>query len=325
MARIGLCVASNFALSDEFQRELGENLAGARIPQKVILTRHYDGSLSFDSETEEPNDAVDLIEALDTFAKGARRLTTPTEDQEEATQALRTELSSWADGMKEVVGRLEGFRTKRGANLLSRIRRESNKHATPNSADLVEALHGTIDEMRRRVKATPIVQKLNKAIEHELPVFIYFENYGILDSAVYLPRFLEDFEEGPDEPRVRTINAMFKHVQLTAQEISTLGREDAERAKSAGEPVTPEMIRHDQERKELRSVKLNSASLDISHKFGQWFGQRRHKIRYQADGPYFRIWVSDDRRPDVDIELESRSKGFSVVFLVLLGVPRRVG
>ena len=303
-----------FALSDEFQRELGENFADARIPPKVILTRHYDGSLSFDSETEEPNDVVDLIEKLDTFAKGARRLTAPTEDQEEATQALRTELSNWADGMKEVVGRLEGFRTKRGANLLSRIRRESNKHATPISADLVEALHGTVDELRRRMKATPIVQKLNEAIEHELPVFIYFENYGILDSAVYLPRFLEDLEEGPDEPRVRTINAMFKHVQLTAQEISTLGREDAERAKSAGKPVTPEMIRHDQERKELRSVKLNSASLDISHKFGQWFGQRRHKIRYQADGPYFRIWVSDDRRPDVDIELESRSKGFQWFF-----------
>ena len=70
------------------------------------------------------------------------------------------------------------------------------------------------------------------------------------------------------------------------------------------------MIQSDQERKELRSVKLNSASLDISNKFSQWFGQRQHKIKYQADGQYFRIWVSDDRRPDVDIELESRSKGF---------------
>ena len=25
---------------------------------------------------------------------------------------------------------------------------------------------------------------------------------------------------------------------------------------------------------------------------------------------YFRIWIADDRRPDVEIELESRSKGF---------------
>ena len=61
-------------------------------------------------------------------------------------------------------------------------------------------------------------------------------------------------------------------------------------------------------------MKLNSASVDISNKFSEWFGQRRHKIRYQADGRYFRIWVSDDRRPDVDIELESRSKGFQWFF-----------
>jgi len=60
-------------------------------------------------------------------------------------------------------------------------------------------------------------------------------------------------------------------------------------------------------------VKLNSASRDISRKFSAWFGQRRHKISYQADGPYFRIWVSDNRRED-DIELESRSKGFQWFF-----------
>ena len=107
---------------------------------------------------------------------------------------------------------------------------------------------------------------------------------------------------------------MFKHVQITAQDISELGKEDAEKANTAGRPVTQEIIKRDQERKELRNVKLNSASLDISNKFSQWFGQRRHKIRYQADGRYFRIWVSDDRRPDVDIELESRSKGFQWFF-----------
>lgn len=303
-----------FEISEEFRRELGKEFSEARIPQNVTLTRHYDGTLSFERETEESNDLGDLLVALDTLAKGARRLVDLTEGDEKAIQPLRTELSNWADRMKENASRLEDLRSRKGTNLLSRMRRESNKHVAPASADLVEVFQSTVDELRRRVKAAPVVQRFNKAIQRELPVFIYFENYGILDSAVYLPRFLEDLEEGPDKPRVRTINAMFKHVQLTAQEISSLGREDAERAKAEGKEVTAAMIRRDQVRKELRSVKLNSASLDISQKFSQWFGQRRHKIRYQADGPYFRIWVSDDRRPDVDIELESRSKGFQWFF-----------
>lgn len=306
-----------FELSAEFRKELGERLDGAGIPQKVILTRYYDGSLEYDYDTDVSDDPVDpteLVTALDAFAKGARRLAAPAEDQEEATQALRTRLADWADGKKEVVGKLQDLRTDKGVELLEQVRQESNAHANPVSAEVVEALQGAVDELRRRAETAPIPQQLDEAIAGELPVFIYFENYGILDSAVYLPRFLEDLGSGPDEPRVRTINAMFKHVQLTAQEVSDLGQEEAAEAKAAGQAVTPEMIQRDQERKELRSVKLNSASLDISTKFSHWFGQRRHKIRYQADGPYFRIWVSDDRRPDVDIELESRSKGFQWFF-----------
>lgn len=306
-----------FELSREFRKELGQRLNGAGIPQKTILTRYYDGSLEYEYDTEVSDDPVDpaeLVIALDTFAKGARRLAASAEDQEEATQALRTQLADWADGKKEIAGKLQDLRTEKGVELLGQVRQESNAHAQPASADLVETLQGAVDELRGRADTAPIPQQLDEAIEGELPVFIYFENYGILDSAVYLPRFLEDLEAGPEEPRVRTINAMFKHVKLTAQKISKLGREEAEEAKAAGQPVTPEMIARDQQRKELRSVNLNSASLDISKKFSQWFGQRRHKIRYQADGPYFRIWVSDDRRPDVDIELESRSKGFQWFF-----------
>ena len=299
-----------FEISDEFRQELEERLNGATIPQRVILTRHYDGSLTHEYDTEQPNDLVDLIEALDTFAKGARRLVATAEDQKETIQALRIDLANWADKMKEAAGRLEDLRTTKGTRFLNQIRRESNKHATPTSADLVEAFHVTVDELRRRVKP----QQLNEAIERELPVFIYFENYGILDSAIYLPRFLRRLRDGPEELRVRTINAMFKHVQLTAKEISDLGREEVAEAKATGQTVTNDMIGRDQERKELRSVKLNSASVDISKKFSQWFGQRRHKITYQADGSYFRIWVSDDRRQDVDIELESRSKGFQWFF-----------
>ena len=306
-----------FELSAEFRKELQERLHGAGIPQKAILTRYYDGSLGYEYDTEISDDPVDpreLTKALDVFAKGARRLVAPDQDQEEATQALRTQLADWADGNKEAVRKIQDLRTEKGVELLGQVRHESNAHAAPASADLVEALQGAVDDLLSRAETVPIPQQLDEAIEGELPVFIYFENYGILDSAVYLPRFLEDLDAGPEEPRVRTINAMFKHVRLTAQEISELGREEAGEAEAAGDPVTAEIIERDQERKELRSVKLNSASLDISSKFSEWFGQRRHKIRYQADGPYFRIWVSDDRRPDVDIELESRSKGFQWFF-----------
>ena len=306
-----------FELSADFRKELGERLSGAEIPQKAVLTRYYDGSLEIEYDTElsdDPLDPGELVEVLEEFAGSARRLPTPAADQESAIQALRSQLANWADGYKEAAGELQDLRSAKGVDLLEEVRGESNAYAQPASADLVEALQQAVDELRDDAKSVPLPQQLDEAVEAELPVFIYFETYGILDSAVYLLRFLEDLASGPEEPRVRTINAMFKHVGLSAQEISDLGREEADEARAAGRPVTGDVIARDQQRKELRSVKLSSASIDISRKFSAWFGQRRHKISYQADGPYFRIWVSDDRRPDVAIELESRSKGFQWFF-----------
>ena len=216
-----------FELSAEFRKELREQLNGAQVPEKAILTRYYDDSLEYKYDTEIPDDPVspgELVNALDVLARGARRLAAPTQGEEEATQGLRTQLADWADANKEAAGNLQDLRTDKGAELLQQIRDQSNAHAQPASADLIEALQSAVGELLRKVETAPIPEQLDDAITGALPVFIYFENYGVLDSAVYLPRFLEDLEEGPEESRVRTINAMFKHVRLTAQEISDLGR-----------------------------------------------------------------------------------------------------
>ena len=306
-----------FELSKEFREELGEFLNGAEVPQKAVLTRSYDGNLKIEYDPEVSEALVDpeeLTAALDVFAKGARRLAATAEDPEEATAVPRAKLANWADRKKAAVGKLQDLRTTKGVRLLANVRREANAHTQPATADLVEVLHGKVDELRARAKAVPLRPQLDEAIEGALPVFIYFENYGILDSAVYLPRFLEDLQHSPNEARIRTVNAMFKHVGLDAADIAGLGREEATEARQAGENVTPAIIKRDQNRKELRAVKASSASLDITRRFSEWFHQRRHNIRYDVDGDYFRIWVSDDKRPGVEIELESRSKGFQWFF-----------
>ena len=305
-----------FELSDEFQQELREQLNGAEIPQKAILTRYYDGSLKFKYAPEVPPDLVapsELKEALNVFAKGARRLSSPDYEESEM-QERRTNLANWANEKKDAIAELQDLRTDEGVKLLRQVREEANSFSHPVSANLIEALNEKVDSLLSRAEDTSIPEQLNEAVESELPVFIYFENYGILDSAVYLPRFLEDLRSEPQNSRVRTINAMFKHVNLTADEIANLGQGEAEQTRLRGYEPTEDMIQRDQEHKELRSIKLDSASNDISKRFSEWFGQRRHKIRYQAYGDYFCIWVSDDRRPDVNIELESRSKGFQWFF-----------
>jgi energy-coupling factor transporter ATP-binding protein EcfA2 len=306
-----------FEILEPLRSEIEALLDGAAPPKDAILTRYYDGHLTIHFEPVITMKAVapdPVIEALKLLAAAARRLTAPSPEEEEQTQKIRTDLAAWASAWQEKMNANVDLRNKDGVALLSTQRKESEAHANPQTAALIESLHAAIDPVLSQAQKADPSEKLAEMVKAGLPVFIYFENYGILDSAIYLPRFLEDLKRTPDEPRIRTINAMFKHVTLTAQEISDLGREQAQQLRAQNQPVTPEIIAQDQERKEARAIKLNSASLDISKRFNDWYGQRRHTIDYQADGDYFRIWVADDRRPGVKIELEGRSRGFQWFF-----------
>ena len=255
-----------------------------------------------------------VVKALAAFSSAARRLAAPTPEQEEATTAQRAALATWATGWQDQLKSITDLRDANGAKLLGALQNEAEGKGNPQTADMVENLLSSLNPVLDSAKAGPVIARVDDLIESRLPVLIYFDNYGILDSSIWLPRFLEDQKRDPTDARIRTINAMFRHVGLDPKGIAALGNEEAQKQRSNGQQPTPEMIAQDQRRKEERSIQLNSASLDISKRFSEWWSQRRHKIRYHADGDYFRIWIADDRRPDVEIELEARSKGFQWFF-----------
>ncbi|HYH00958.1 MAG TPA: AAA family ATPase [Terriglobales bacterium] len=66
---------------------------------------------------------------------------------------------------------------------------------------------------------------------------------------------------------------------------------------------------------------LQAASAKLTKEFREWWKQGEYRFRFEADGDHFRIWVSDDKRPE-EVELEGRSTGlqwflsFYLVFLV---------
>jgi energy-coupling factor transporter ATP-binding protein EcfA2 len=303
-----------FEFTDDLRSELEKLLPNSANFKEVVCTRFYDGNLKIDFDPvaiAELLSPAPAIAGLQAFAAAARRLQPPTPEQEEPTQQVRTTLATWAASWEEKLAAHDDLRGEEGANLLSTLKRESESHSKPQTAESVEALQAVITPMLQSAQKPAPTEEACSLIKNHLPAFIYFDNIGALDSAIYLPRFLDDLKRTPDDPKIRTVNAMFKHVNVTAQEIAELGREQA---RGPNQPPTPETIAKDQQKKEARAIKLNSASLDITKRFNEWYGQRRHTIDYQADGDYFRIWVADDRRPGVRIELESRSKGFQWFF-----------
>jgi predicted ATP-dependent endonuclease of OLD family len=303
-----------FEIDEELTASIVALLPKGQIPpSEVIATRYYNGLIKLEyvpELVEQPLSPDPVLAGLKEFASSARRLVAPSPDQEEATTGIRNALTQWADQWRDDLKSVIDLRNDAGVKYLTKLKTEAESKSNPQTADLVEAFNEVIIQILDDAKAGSFLPRLSQLIEETLPVVIYFENYGVLDSSIYLPRFIEDLKSNPSNAKVRTINAMFKHVGLDANEIESLGREDANNQSQHKD----EVLNKDKRRKDERTIRLNSASIDITKRFSDWWSQRRHTISYAADGEYFRIWVTDDRRPDVKIELESRSKGFQWFF-----------
>jgi hypothetical protein len=155
----------------------------------------------------------------------------------------------------------------------------------------------------------------------ELPKFVYYSNYGNLDSEIYLPHVVQNLARtdlgAKEAAKARTLRVLFSFVRLQAQEILELGRDFNDKSRQP----KPEEILQIAEKKRERSILLQSASTALTQKFMEWWKQGGYRFRFEADGDHFRIWVSDDKRPE-EVELENRSTGlqwflsFYLVFLV---------
>jgi hypothetical protein len=174
-------------------------------------------------------------------------------------------------------------------------------------------------------------EEIRKLMVAELPSFVYYSNYGNLDAQIYLPHVVKllNGEKIPgfdNDAKVRTLRVLFDFVNLKPQEVLELGKDpgkiirDARGIEQKYEP-TEEEITEATKKKEERATLLQSASSKLTREFADWWKQGNYKFRLQADGDFFKIWVSDDKRPE-EIELERRSIGlqwflsFFLIFLV---------
>ena len=170
----------------------------------------------------------------------------------------------------------------------------------------------------------------------EIPTFIYYSDYGNLDSEIYLPYIIHNFDRNDlgdkERAKLRSLRVLFDFVRMKPEEILELGRESGltkviakdsyGRIESTGyEEPGMEGLERERANKKRREILLQLASSRLTNDFRGWWKQGDYRFRFQADGNHLRIWVSDDKRPE-EIELEGRSKGlqwffsFFLVFMV---------
>lgn len=197
---------------------------------------------------------------------------------------------------------------------------------------LTEIVTEKDDEGNKTEKTVPKEYEentLKTSILKHMPKFVYYSNYGNLSTRIYLPHVVKwlngEVVPGIDinEDQVRTLRVLFKFVNLEPKEILELGKdyvEDYRRGVYDQTKIEKEIDKSDKA-KEERSILLQSASTKLSKDFKEWWNQGEYKFRFEADGDYFRIWVSDSKRP-AEVSLELRSTGlqwflsFYLIFLV---------
>ena len=163
-----------------------------------------------------------------------------------------------------------------------------------------------------QAKQGNLVDKARTWVEDQLPTFIYFDDYGQLETRIHLPTYIER-GANPD-PRTRTQTALFEWSGIDVEEILNLGR-----PRDGGETDEEVHRRH-----EKRRALLDSASFTLTGDWIRWWTEKRHRLHFDVDGQDLVLRVSDEHN-EFPVPFEERSRGFQwffsfyLVFLVESG------
>jgi hypothetical protein len=292
----------------------------------VEVSRNLSGEYEVDFPDAAPARSIETARVRTILESAERDITalTPLKTEEELTRLLITSIRTataslpsanelGASDLDSLVATLEGAKTEgapKTSIIVPRYRQVSDELSALR-AEIVRQHPRDIDAAVELVLAN-------------LPKFVFYSTYGNLDSEIYLPHVIANMQRkdlgGREQAKARTLKVLFEFVKLKPDEILELGRDFKDPASPNRQP-TPEEVATISEKKKQRSILLQSASTLLTTQFRSWWKQGEYRFRFEADGDHFRIWVSDDKRPE-EIELEGRSTGlqwflsFYLVFLV---------
>lgn len=314
-----------FDVGNELAAKLGD-ITGMPAEQmrEVSVARRFEGDPIVDFPNANPARIVDqgrvlqVLTAAEIDLKAMAALKTEEDLKNLAVAAIasaRTKSSGYAEiGMVQIDDLLSG---------LAPVKTESAPKTStivPRYLRLSEDLRTMKAEISRE-HPREVDTAVNLVLD-SLPKFVYYSNYGNLDSEIYLPHVIQNMARkdlgAKEQAKARTLKVLFEFVKLQPKEILELGHDFKD---PQNRQPTDDEIAAIAEKKKQRSILLQSASTLLTSQFRSWWKQGEYRFRFEADGEHFRIWVSDDRRPE-EIELEGRSTGlqwflsFYLVFLV---------
>lgn len=313
-------IFARYSLDDTEQHEMVEfTTHKADEFSEIIVSKDFDGNLFFDFPLEYKIDDTIIEEGKKLLAEYKEKITS----SDGGTKAEQDRRQKALDSICSIEQILCSFSKGNASESIIKAHTNLSKFETEIKGSICCAMMAELIE-----RFSYLYKECNKPslsenedvceyIKSRMPKYVYYSNYGNLDSQIYLPQVLDDIGKNnlgvKAAAKARTLRTLFKFVQLNPKEITDLGNERT--------GLTQDQIEAIANKKKEREILLSSASSEFTKSFNEWWKQGNYTFEFQADGNFFRIWVSDSIRPE-RIELESRSTGlqwffsFYLVFLV---------
>lgn len=323
-------ISADFELSRETVNELTEILGWFNHSfSNVRVSKDYSGHYLVDFPGFVENPSIPASELQEMFVTAKAQITAAKETGK-TELGLKGEAMSSMDHGLDFLNSNEQLGVGELDNLVEILTLKAKRLKSSQIYPIVDKVRATI-ECKIACLHEPLPSKREDVIElimSKLPTFVYYSNYGNLDSEIYLPHVIENLGRtdlsSAAEAKARTLRVLFDYVGLNAQEIYKLGKDPEPPRNHQGKPtrqLSELEIEEAAKKKKERDILLQSASARLTSEFRDWWKQGNYRFDFHADGPHFRIWVSDDLRPE-KVELESRSTGlqwflsFYLIFLV---------
>ncbi|MFY3741915.1 MAG: energy-coupling factor transporter ATP-binding protein EcfA2 [Candidatus Nitrosomirales archaeon] len=303
---------AEFELSAPESEELGKICNALTGVQKVTCSRHYSGksAVVFEPKPTFPDTSIQkFLQNLRRWQMLAEKSKAPEGKGEQLVQIKNVMLPLLTQKIQLLAAQPSSLEVSE--SIVSEVSNGSMAQFNePWQKDEFKKIIEELGKFKEELQVRSQLKQAEQGIQAQLPKFIYFDRYDVIDSAVNINDFIHKIKQEPNNPRLRTTKCLFQHVGLDLDVIQKL------------DPTQPEKNEGELRRMaDERAIRMSSASAAMTQKFAQWWEQRKHKFKYQVDGRYFRVWVSDDLDPS-EIELDQRSGGmqyffsFYLVFLV---------
>lgn len=312
-------ITAVFELADKEKSHLS-NLTGFEADsfREISVSRNFDGEYTWDFPTANEQPATSVSELMSLFDQYVQSLSVQAEVAKTEIQRREKVVSAINLAKEHLTG--ESSLVDEVNCALEELDALEIDSQRSTASTKLEELKQLLKEKIEALSAPTLSDntKVAEYLKDAMPKYVYYSNYGNLDSQIYLPQVLQNLSRDnlglKDAAKARTLKTLFKFVGLDPREITEMG------ANPNGNPSSEEIERIAKRKKE-REILLSSASSSFTKAFNEWWKQGNYTFEFQADGDFFRIWVSDKVRPE-RIELEARSTGlqwffsFYLVFLV---------